>query len=141
MRVLKNSFWFVLLMINFGGLSMANVSEDVIKEISTCPESPNCVSTLTTSKSHKMEAWPIKGPDTLKKIKAAALKEPRAELISESETHLHFTFKSFVFRFVDDFWVAVKNDKIHYKSAARTGYKDFDKNKERVERIKERVYN
>ena len=120
---------------------MSNANQEVIKEISKCPKSPNCVSTLVDSKRHKMAPWAAASPDVMKKIKAAALKEPRSKLISESDTHLQFTFKSFVFRFVDDVWIALKDGKVHFKSAARTGYRDFDKNKERMERIQARVYN
>jgi uncharacterized protein (DUF1499 family) len=119
---------------------MSSANQEVISEISNCPSSPNCVSTLTDSKEHKMQPWNASAPDVLKKIKAAALEEPRSKLVSESDTHLQFEFKSFVFRFVDDAWFALKDGKVHFKSAARTGYKDFDKNKERMERIQQKVF-
>ena len=115
-------------------------SSGTIKEISTCPKTPNCVSSLTDSKKHFMDPWENSGEDVLKRIKKAAFTEPRSKLISESPTHLHFTFKSFVFRFVDDVWFAVEGDKVHFKAAARLGRKDFDMNKKRMNRIKGKVY-
>lgn len=139
MKVLKINT--VCCFLVFLGVSaMANANVEILDEIKKCPKSPNCVSTLTDSQKHKMEPWSVESAEALKRIKKAALIEPRSKLITESDTHLQFTFKSYVFRFVDDVWFAFRDGKIHYKSAARTGYRDFNKNKERMERIRDRVF-
>jgi len=139
MKVLKIKLFFAGFIL-LGVSKVSNANEKILKEIGACPSSPNCVSSLTNSKEHKMDAWPADSEAVLLKVKEAALKEPRAKLISESGTHLQFTFKSLLFRFVDDVWFAYKDGEVHFKSASRTGYKDFGVNKERIERIKSRVF-
>ena len=133
-------FFLFLNIFSDGGVVVSRTLEAVLGEIAKCPKSPNCVSTLTSSSEHRLEPWSADSANILRKVKTAALKEPKSKLISESETHLQFTFKSPIFRFVDDVWFAFKDGKVHFKSAARTGYKDFNKNQERMERIKERVF-
>lgn len=107
-----------------------------------CPDKPNCVSSLTKSKKHFMEPWTLMGSkeESLKKIKEIALSEPRVELVSESGDLLHFVFTSRLLRFKDDVFFTVQGDKLHYKSASRLGYRDFDVNKERIEKLKEAYY-
>lgn len=108
--------------------------------LKTCPESPNCVSSLTESKEHHLKAIAFSGTKTeaFTKLKDLVLGLDRTRLESETEDQLHFVFTSFLFRFKDDVWFAFDEDKqqIHFKSQSRVGYSDLGANKNRIEKIR-----
>jgi len=87
--------------------------------LSPCPNSPNCVSSLSENKSHQVK---------------------RSEIVTAENNYLHATFKSFLFRFVDDVEFSFDDEKktIDVRSASRTGYSDFGQNRRRVEEIRKR---
>ncbi|HNP31272.1 MAG TPA: DUF1499 domain-containing protein [Nitrospirales bacterium] len=108
--------------------------------LAPCPDSPNCVSTLSDSEKHAIA--PYRYQRTLDEAKGAvklAFSElSRTELVQEEETYLHYEVRSFLFRFVDDvellFDDATKT--IHFRSASRVGYSDFGVNRKRMEEIR-----
>jgi uncharacterized protein (DUF1499 family) len=61
-----------------------------------------------------------------------------ARVITETETYVHATFTSRVFRFVDDleFYFVLDAPVIHVRSASRVGYSDLGVNRKRVEKIR-----
>ena len=113
------------------------------RSLSPCPSSPNCVSTYATDEGHAI------APIHYRKARAEAkeaLKEairslPRAKLVEEDESYLHYEFTSLLFRFVDDveFVFDDATKALHFRSASRTGYGDFGVNRKRMEEIRSLV--
>jgi uncharacterized protein (DUF1499 family) len=110
--------------------------------LADCPDSPNCVSSQARRESQFLAAIPFHGSsgqavDILKEVVAAM---PRSKLVAEDSGYLHFEFRSFLFRFVDDveFLVDEPNAVIHFRSASRVGYSDFGVNRRRMEVVRKR---
>lgn len=107
-----------------------------------CPDSPNCVSSLSTDKAHQIKPFSFSGTSTQawEHLKTAVLSGKRVTLIKDTGTYLHVEVRSLVFRFVDDveFLLLDSNKLIHVRSASRTGHSDFGVNRRRVEQIRTR---
>ena len=111
--------------------------------IAPCPSSPNCVSTQAQDEGHAI------APFRYRKSRAEAkeaLKEvirslPRAKLVQEDESYLHYEFTSLLFRFVDDVEFVFDDEAktVHFRSASRTGYGDFSVNRTRMEQVRAMV--
>lgn len=65
---------------------------------------------------------------------------PRTRLETDDGAYLHFTSRSFLFRFVDDleFLFDDANKQIHLRVGARSGYSDLGVNQKRVAEIREK---
>jgi uncharacterized protein (DUF1499 family) len=110
--------------------------------LADCPDSPNCVSSQARRESQLLAAIPFHGStgeaiDILKQVVAGM---PRNKLVAEEPGYLHFEFRSFLFRFVDDveFLVDETNAVIHFRSASRVGYSDLGVNRRRMEEVRKR---
>lgn len=107
-----------------------------------CPNSPNCVSTLSERDQHKMDPIPYTG--SLKEARVKLILVLRgmgeADVITEREDYIHATFTSKFLRFVDDveLWLDDTAKLIHFRSASRTGYYDFGVNRRRMSVIRTR---
>jgi len=104
-----------------------------------CPSSPNCVSS-TEESSHFIEAIPYSNISTQKANNALIeilKKDVLCKIITKKERYVHAEFRSKVFSFVDDveFYFPADKKLIHVKSASRTGYYDFGKNRDRIKQI------
>jgi len=109
-------------------------------QLAQCLESPNCVSTQSNDSEKTMPAIAIVdgGHQTLSKIKSAISSNyPKAKLISESDSYLHYEFTSLLFRFVDDveFYADDSKQVVHFRSASRVGHSDMGANKKRMSKI------
>ena len=60
---------------------------------------------------------------------------PRTALVAETDTTLHFTFTSRIFRFVDDVDFVFVDGRVEYRSASRVGYGDMNVNRARMDAI------
>ena len=106
-----------------------------------CPKSPNCVSTQSEDKKHRME--PLSYINNLEeaktKIKDIIGSFKRTKLITEDDNYLHFEFRTATFKFIDDveFYFDDSSKLIHFRSAAQKGYLDFSVNKKRMKKISE----
>jgi uncharacterized protein (DUF1499 family) len=115
------------------------------RTLSPCPDSPNCVSTLSPSQDSRHAIAPYRFSRTKSDAKAllktviAGL--PRTRLVEEDETYLHYEFTSLLLRFVDDveFHFDDQTKAIHFRSASRTGYGDLGVNRRRMEDIRSRI--
>ena len=112
-----------------------------MRQLVPCPSSPNCVSTKAQDEGHAIA--PIRYHKSRLEAKEA-LKEairslPRAKLVEEDESYLHYEFTSLLLRFVDDveFLFDDEAKTIHFRSASRTGHSDFGVNRRRMENIRE----
>lgn len=110
--------------------------------LTTCPESPNCVSSRNTDDQHKIEPFPVKGsPEaSLDLIRSLVKDWERTEVVSDKGSYLHIEFTSKLMRFVDDveFFASESGQEIEVRSASRIGRKDFDVNRERIEGLRQK---
>ena len=105
-------------------------------DLSSCPNSPNCVSSQAEPDSRHY-VKPLEGV-ALEDIKALLADWKRVELVEESSDYLHYTFKTRVFRFVDDveFSSQSSDSVVHVRSASRKGYWDLGANRRRIAKIR-----
>ncbi len=105
-----------------------------------CPESPNCVSSLSTDAVHGIEVLTYNGDEQegMRLLKAAMERLPRTRIVKEDGRYLHVEFTTRIMRFVDDveFLIAEGGGKIDVRSASRVGYGDMGTNRKRVEEIR-----
>lgn len=110
-----------------------------------CPDSPNCVSTLTPSQDSRHAIAPYRfsrtKSDAKALLKTVIASLPRTRLVEEDETYLHYEFTSLLLRFVDDveFLFDDETKAIHFRSASRIGYGDLGVNRRRMEDIRSRI--
>jgi uncharacterized protein (DUF1499 family) len=111
-----------------------------VRSLGPCPSSPNCVSTQATDEGHAIVPFRYKKAraEAKEALKAAIATLPRAKLVEEDESYLHYEFTSFLFRFVDDveFLFDDQTHTIHFRSASRTGYGDLGVNRKRMEELR-----
>ncbi len=115
------------------------------RTLPSCPDSPNCVSTLAPSQDSRHAIDPYRFSRTKSDAKAV-LKTviaglPRTRLVEEEDTYLHYEFTSLLLRFIDDveFLFDDEAKAIHFRSASRTGYGDLGVNRRRMEDIRSRL--
>tara|TARA_R110002072_G_scaffold94299_1_gene208429 strand:- start:5129 stop:5632 length:504 start_codon:yes stop_codon:yes gene_type:complete len=109
-----------------------------------CPESPNCVSSRSNNQIHAIKAIHFKKPinqaEAIIAVKEALLSLPKIEIITETETYLYAEATSKIMRFVDDVEFLFPNEgmikEVHVRSASRSGYRDFNVNRERIESVR-----
>ncbi|MDX8405551.1 MAG: DUF1499 domain-containing protein [Mariprofundus sp.] len=103
--------------------------------LSPCPDSPNCVCSETHSQASKEHAVaPIPAADGMwEKLKTRIVGQGGV-IESDDGHYLHATFRSPVFRYVDDVEMRLdtENGLIHIRSASRAGRSDFGVNRKRV---------
>tara|TARA_B110000037_G_scaffold65323_1_gene79675 strand:+ start:2704 stop:3177 length:474 start_codon:yes stop_codon:yes gene_type:complete len=109
--------------------------------LTPCPNKPNCV---CSEYSHDIEHYiePLSFsleqlPKTIDSVKIS-VESLGGKMKTASSTYLAATFSSSFFGFIDDveFRIDEKNQLIHIRSAARSGYSDFGINKKRVNNLK-----
>ena len=114
--------------------------ESSMEAIAPCPNRPNCVSSIAEDAGQKVEAFLLRGDGArdLACLRKLILRMPRSAIVEERDGYLHATFKSKVFKFIDDLELLVAREQgvIHVRSAARTGYYDFNVNRDRVEALR-----
>jgi uncharacterized protein (DUF1499 family) len=105
-------------------------------EITPCPSSKNCVSTVDTDADHGIQPISYSGTvDEAKNTLLAAIEAlPKAQIITHDGNYLHVLVRSQFFGYPDDVEFVFDDDSkvIRCRSAARMGEYDFDKNRERM---------
>ncbi len=111
-------------------------------QFAPCPDSPNCVSTQSTDEKHAINPIPYSGTkdEAKKRLLQIIHSLPRSQVIVDNQDYLHVEFTSLIFRFVDDteFFLAVEDAMIHFRSASRLGNSDLGANRKRMEAIRSR---
>lgn len=110
--------------------------------LAPCPDTPNCVNSEQRVGKTSIAPLQIHGsPSGSWLTLQRALQERGGRIESVSDTFLHATFRTRIFRFVDD--VTCRLDQvagvIHIRSSSRIGYSDLGTNRRRVEEVR-RVY-
>jgi len=104
-------------------------------QLSTCPDSPNCVSSFDQRDSHGIA--PLTGD--MDAVRAALAELPQAAIVTDDGNYIHAEFTSRLMGFVDDveFLADPASDQVQVRSASRLGHSDLGVNRERVENIRE----
>lgn len=107
--------------------------------LAPCPKRPNCVCSEDQGQPFWIQPLLFKGEPEASwaKLRQAVL-GMGGRIEGEDGFYLWATFRSKLFRFVDDvqFRMDLSNQIIHVRSASRTGYSDFGVNRKRVEAIR-----
>lgn len=114
----------------------AQAGKDLIDgRLAPCPNKPNCLNTehgglvpVSISIENKEQAWVV-----LQKV----IKEQGGSIKKSRSDYLWATFETDIIKFTDDVEVRMDADKklIHFRSASRAGYYDFNANKNRLKKI------
>ncbi len=109
--------------------------------LAACPDSPNCVSSQASDARHAIDPLPLAdtAEQTQSKLKTLLESEPRARVVEEAPGYLRAEYTSQLMRFVDDVEFMLGAQAVEVRSASRLGYKDFDVNRERIERLRQRL--
>jgi uncharacterized protein (DUF1499 family) len=109
------------------------------RRIADCPDSPNCVSSLSKEKSHwiaplAFDASPDEAFHCLKEIIGRTL---RVTIVADEEGYIRAEYRT-VLGFVDDVEFELDNGNrgILMRSASRLGYWDFGVNRRRLEAVR-----
>jgi len=111
-------------------------------KLSPCPNKPNCVCSEGDTANAQNNIQPLSIAGMEDHIAWASLinavKASGGSIQQHSDTYLHATFTSTLFRFVDDFEARLDSSRqiIHIRSASRVGHSDFGVNRKRAERIR-----
>lgn len=107
-----------------------------------CPDSPNCVSSLASTRTRFIAPLTFKDRPELamQRLKKVLMTEKRVTIIAERTDYLHGEIRSLIFRFIDDieFILSIENKVFQVRSSSRIGYSDFGVNRRRVERIRKK---
>jgi uncharacterized protein (DUF1499 family) len=110
-------------------------------KLAPCPSSPNCVSSQGEGKHYiKPFTFVSDAANAWAKLRDILLNSEGVTLIEDSDTYIHAECRTKIMGFVDDleFYLSSEEQVIHVRSASRLGYSDLEKNRKRVEKIREK---
>lgn len=111
--------------------------------LTSCSNSPNCVSSDSTSAKHNIDAFHLN--ETVNEpwptIQTTVAELPRTEIITSTSDYLHAECSSALFGFVDDLELHLKaaDGVVSVRSASRLGHSDFGVNRKRIERLRDKL--
>ncbi|MGD8962243.1 MAG: DUF1499 domain-containing protein [Desulfobacterales bacterium] len=130
----------IFMCVLFGTTHVAADTVTNADKLQPCPNSPNCVSSLSNDDQHFIKPFVYRGSfeNARQKLIDILKKSRGVRLVSVEKKILHAEFRSLIFRFVDDveFYFSAQQPIIHVRSASRSGYYDFGVNRRRVERLR-----
>ncbi len=108
------------------------------RQLSACPDKPNCVSSQADKKSQSVDYFPLKENNHILSWEKMnlAIKQAGGIILINDGHYGHAVFTSTLFRFKDDLEIILQQDKIDIRSASRAGRSDFGINRKRVEKIR-----
>jgi uncharacterized protein (DUF1499 family) len=133
----------LILVVYFASLSYLTrhnrIKPEGERQLAPCPATPNCVSSLATEPSKKVEIFPL---DTARKAASwkkliSAITNAGGEILLDDSHYVHAVFTSTLFRFRDDLEAELTGDHIDVRSASRAGKSDLGQNRKRVEKIRQ----
>jgi uncharacterized protein (DUF1499 family) len=137
------------LMVLFGFLFLMGCAASIPKldvnsgQLMPCPNTPNCVSSQTTDKSHFIQPMHFRGTgeEAQQRMLQILNTLQQTEIKTVQENYIRAEFTSKIFRFTDDvefYFMPIKNDiiTINLRSASRIGYSDLGVNRKRIELIR-----
>ena len=111
-------------------------------ELSSCPSTPNCVSSDAKKDDARHYINPFQLDQTQteswKAVRDSVLELPRTQIITETTDYLHAECTSALFGFVDDLELHHRADEhiIAVRSASRLGSSDLGVNRKRIESLR-----
>ena len=133
-------YCFFLIFLIIGSAAFAQQAFDCDKDqLEDCPGSPNCFQSHLQSKSKwkKPLAYKTSSKEAMGRLKQLIASIPRTNLVAENDCFLHYTFTTKIGKFIDDvtFYFDPESSVIHFLSASRKGWYDFNANKRRMKKI------
>jgi uncharacterized protein (DUF1499 family) len=111
-------------------------------KLQPCPDRRNCVCTEDPAEQHRIEPirYEVTQEEAREKLLMIIRHMGRSTLVQVEPEYIQAEFRSAFFEFVDDveFLFDDAARLIHFRSAARTGYYDFNVNRKRMEEIRKR---
>ena len=108
--------------------------------LTSCPSSPNCVSSDAVDSSHSIAAFALAVPprDAWLAVRGSVEGLPRTKIIAATADYIHAECTSAVFGFVDDLelHLRIAEGVIAVRSASRLGYSDLGVNRRRIEDLR-----
>jgi uncharacterized protein (DUF1499 family) len=106
--------------------------------LSSCPSSPNCVSSQASDERHRIAPLVFNGnPDTaFARLKQILARRTDTAVIEESPGYLRVELRTALFVDDGEFLLDRIGRVIHVRSASRLGYSDLGKNRSRMEEIR-----
>ncbi len=106
--------------------------------LSSCPSSPNCVSSQASDERHRIAPLAFNGdPDTaFARLKQILARRNDTDIIEESSGYLRVELRTIFFVDDGEFLLDRAKRVIHVRSASRLGYSDLGKNRRRMEEIR-----
>ena len=110
--------------------------------LAPCPNSPNCVSSLSGSEDRRVA--PLEVSDnretSMERLQSVLDTLARVEYDVVGQSRIQARFKSLMLRFTDDVTFYVReNGVVEVRSASRVGYWDLGANRRRVESLREQL--
>ena len=109
-----------------------------------CSARPNCVCSEDKDLPSYVNPLAFRGTaeDSWERAKRI-IREMGGKIVREEDCYLWATFRTRVFRFIDDMELRLdeENDVIHVRSSSRVGYSDMGANRRRVEELRLRLGN
>lgn len=109
------------------------------RTLESCPESPNCVSSLEDG-DHSIEPYryDVRTDEAKKWLLKTLSKQYDATVSVQTDTYVHATVTT-TLGFVDDLEFRFDPDHqvIHVRSSSRVGHSDLGTNRERLEKLRE----
>ena len=107
--------------------------------LSSCPSSPNCVSSQASDERHRIAPLAFKGdPDNaFARLKQILARRNDIAVIEESSGYLRVELRTTLFVDDGEFLLDRAGRVIHVRSASRLGYSDLAKNRSRMEEIRD----
>ncbi len=106
--------------------------------LSSCPASPNCVSSHAADERHRIGALAFSGdPDAaFARLKLVLCRRGDTTIIEEKSGYLRVELRTTLFVDDGEFLLSRMQSVIHLRSASRLGYSDMGKNRSRLEDIR-----
>jgi len=109
-------------------------------QLSSCPESPNCVSSDAQDEEHKVVHFRLRGDPQKSWAQMVEVVESltRTTIVTKTETYVHAECRSKLFRFVDDLELLLNpaTGIVSIRSASRLGYSDLGVNRKRYKSLR-----
>ena len=111
------------------------------KQLATCPDSPNCVSSFADKNDsvHFIEPIHYKSIATIRaKLEKAITSSANATIIKSEPRYIYAEFQSRLMKYIDDveFYISADQQVIHVRSASRLGYGDLGVNRKRIDALR-----
>jgi apolipoprotein D and lipocalin family protein len=115
-----------------------------VEMLTSCPSTPNCVSSIDGDRKHFVEPLRFRGSveEAQNRLLELLSTLKRTRVVTVEKNYIHAESVSAIFRFVDDveFSFDDRQKVIQVKSASRVGYYDLGANRRRVEKIRNLFY-